>query len=119
MEVKVLGPDFEKMIIKPGVYIIELQFLGKNRSCMLLTEQVTTSYYNHRIKIQVDERELLTYKDKIHYSELQFIEIHDRKYYLANYEREMYTDTINLMYVCLDGIEYFRKKENRNESDNI
>lgn len=113
MEVKVLGPDFEKQIIKSGVYIIELQFLGKNRSCMLLTEQATTNHYNHRIRIQLDERELLTYKDRIRYSELEFIKINGREYYLANFEREVCTYLMNLTYVCLNGIKHIRKKENR------
>lgn len=119
MEVKIISPDFEKQIKKSGVYIIELEFLGKNRSCMLLTEQLTTNHYNHRIKIQVDEKDILlncnVYWNQLPLTHLQYIEIHDRKYYLANYEREMYTDAINLMYVCLDGIEM----ENNNESNNI
>ena len=110
MEVKVLGPDFEKMIIKPGVYIIELDFLGENRSCMLLTEKVTRNHYGHRIRIQVDERELLTYKDRIHYSELQFIKINDREYYLTDFESEIFTDIMNLTYVCRNAIKHIRKK---------
>ena len=110
MEVKVLGPDFEKQIIKPGVYIIELQFLGKNRSCMMLTEQITRNHYGHRIRIQVDEKDIVLYKDRMHFSELQFIEINDREYYLSEYEREMYTDIMNLTYVCLNGIKHIRKK---------
>jgi len=110
MEVKVLGPDFEKMIITPGVYIIELEFLKKPFSCMLMTEKVARNHYGHRIRIQIDEKDIEYCVDRIQYSDLQFIKINNREYYLADYQREMCTDIMNLTYVCFDAIKHIRKK---------
>lgn len=114
MEVKVLGPDFEKMIITPGVYIIELEFLGENFSCMLMTEKVARNRYGHRIRIQIDEKDILLnysfFGKDLQYTDLQFIKINGRDYYLADYERESCTYIMNLTYICFDAIKHIRKK---------
>ena len=114
MEVKVLGPDFEKMIIKPGVYIIELEFLGKKQSCTLITDKVTRNRYGHRIKILLDEKNMLLnysfFGKDLQYTDLEHITINGRAYYLADYKMEACSDLINLTYVCLDTIKHIRKK---------